>query len=46
MKINHFVTDIALFAIINLFVFTTIYLWQNNMIMPNQSSYIQKQNGQ
>lgn len=46
MKINYFVRDVLLFLIINSFVFTTIYLWQKDMIIPNQSSYIQKQNGQ
>lgn len=45
MKINYFVRDVLLFLIINSFVFTVIYLWQNDMIMPNQDAYIQKQNG-
>ena len=45
MKINHLITDAILFFIINSFVFTVIYLWQNDMIMPNQDAYIQKQNG-
>lgn len=45
MKINYFVRDVLLFLIVNSFVFTTIYLWQNDMIMPNQIPYIQKQNG-
>ena len=45
MKINYFVRDVLLFLIINTFVFTVVYLWQNDMIMPNQDAYIQKQNG-
>ncbi|UYE96796.1 hypothetical protein [Cyanophage S-TIM66] len=45
MKINYFVRDVLLFLIINTFVFTVVYLWQNDMIMPNQDIYIQRQNG-
>lgn len=45
MKINYFVRDVLLFLIINTFVFTVVYLWQNDMIMPNQDAYIQRQNG-
>ena len=45
MKINYFVRDVLLFLIVNSFVFTVIYLWQNDMIMPNQTPYIQEQNG-
>jgi len=45
VKINHLITNAILFFIINSFVFTVIYLWQNDMIMPNQDFLIQKQNG-
>jgi len=45
MKVNNFVADVLLFLIINSFVFTAVYMWQNDMIMPNQDSFIQKQNG-
>ncbi|UYE97214.1 hypothetical protein [Cyanophage S-TIM54] len=45
MKINYFIRDVLLFFIVNSFVFTVVYLWQNDMIMPNQDAYIQRQNG-
>lgn len=45
MKMNDLITDLIIFFLINTFVFTAVYLWQNDMIMPNQDAYIQKQNG-
>lgn len=42
MKMNYFITDLILFFLINAFVFTAVYLWQNDMIMPNQNALIQK----
>ena len=45
MKIGNVATDLVLLFIINSFVFTTVYLWQNDMIMPNKTPYIQNQNG-
>jgi hypothetical protein len=44
MKMNYFITDLILFFLINAFVFTAVYLWQNDMIMTNQDALIQKRN--